>query len=69
MKVIVSALAWISGILGLVICMPLLLLNAFFASPQGISSGSRVLMRVLERAGGGADGAAVSALVKARLSG
>jgi len=46
-KVIVSALAWISGILGLVICMPLLLLNAFFASPQGISSGSRVLMRVL----------------------
>jgi len=46
-KVFVSALAWFSGLIGLAICMPLLLLNAFFASPQGISNGSRLLMRVL----------------------
>ncbi len=47
MKVIVSILAWTSGLFGLAVCMPLLLINAFFASPQQISDGSRALMRVI----------------------
>lgn len=47
MKYIISTVAWITGSLGLAVCIPLLIINGCFASPQKISDRSRTLMRVV----------------------